>query len=191
MKINKEKMKFIGEGAEKKVYVNPNNPDSVIGVFHESMEESSEFVKARFYLTKILHLLFPENIPEIHAAASDPYVIVTDKVEDSTRSFTLAERSGKAFGDLKAKLDLVGVAFDDFAGNLKFDKNGDLFYVDSFEPWLVGKNFISKPQFNKEKMEAAIQNLDDDKKELALSYFKRLDEMYNKALSDRLGKRAK
>lgn len=191
MKINREKLKPLGDGAEKMVYENPNNPEQAIGIFHEGEPQSPELTKGRFYLTKILHLLFPKNIPDMHLAATEPNMIGVDRVEDSARSFTLAERSGQAFRDLRVNLDSAGVTFDDYSQNLKFNKKGDLFYVDSFMPWGEDEESVSEPWFDKEKLEAAIQNLDDDKKELALSYFKRLDEMYKKALSNRRGQGAK
>ena len=65
-----ETQKSLGKGGEKTVYPYPDNSQRVIGVYsskHEFLwEKSPEYNKAKFYLTKILHMLFPENIPDIH-----------------------------------------------------------------------------------------------------------------------------
>lgn len=183
MKINRENLKPLGDGAEKKVYENPNNPEQVIGIFHKSESQSVELAKGRFYLTKILHLLFPKNIPDMHLAATEPNMISADKVESGPRSFGFTERSEKSFKDLESNLNSVGVIFDDYSLNLIFDKGGDLFYVDSFFPWITEAG-RSVRQYDRQKLYSSIQNLDDDKKELGLSYLNRLEEMYEKALEN-------
>lgn len=70
--------KPIGEGKEKKVYVNPENPDRVVAEIKNPKEiefkaddpipYSPRQLKGAFYLTKIAHLLLPKNVPEIYQA---------------------------------------------------------------------------------------------------------------------------
>ncbi len=70
--------KPIGEGKEKKVYVNPENQDRVIAEIKKPKEAeykmdvpldySPRQLKGAFYLTKIAHLLLPKNVPEIYQA---------------------------------------------------------------------------------------------------------------------------
>lgn len=71
----------IGVGSEKRIYNDPINKDRVIAKFHEHIEETVNQTKARYYLTKILHLLLPKNIPDMHWTGSDPHAYAIDKVE--------------------------------------------------------------------------------------------------------------
>ena len=181
MKINPEKLKKIGAGSEKRVYENPNNPDQAIGIFHEYITESSEKIKARFYLTKISHLLFPQNIPDIHLAASDPHAIVVDRIKDKDMSGRNYGKFYAAIDEFNLKLKSVGINWiDNYYKNFIFDEQDRLFYVDSFDPWVIigetNKN-KSEPSFDKEKLESALQNLEDEKRELGLSYLKRLEDL--------------
>lgn len=181
MKIKRENLKVLGRGGEKSVYENPNNPEQAVGLFHRSKAESAERAKGRFYLTKIMHLLFPKNIPDMHLAASNPYAIIVDKIENESKAVTYEHRDTSDLRGVTRKIKEAGGSPDDNWFNFKFNKEGDINYVDSFRPWFKypGKSELQL-DFDKEKLEAAVQNLDDDKKELALSYLKRLDEMYEK-----------
>jgi hypothetical protein len=79
----------LGTGAEKTVYTDPDNEKLAKAVFHkearettsDGTEQTPEYIKARFYLTKILHLLYPKNIPDMHMSASEPNMIVVDRAE--------------------------------------------------------------------------------------------------------------
>ncbi len=71
----------IGEGRDKKVYPDAGNKDRVIAEFKEHIEETPNQIKARYYLTKILHLILPKNIPDMHMAGSEPNVYKVDKIE--------------------------------------------------------------------------------------------------------------
>ncbi len=66
------------KGLQKTIKVSPRNPDRVIGTFHGEAP-SREYVKARHYLTKILALLFKENIPQIHMSSTHPHRIEVDR----------------------------------------------------------------------------------------------------------------
>lgn len=189
MRIKRENLKPLGDGGEKRVYENPNNPEQALGLFHRSKAESVEEVKGRFYLTKILHMLLPKNIPDMHLAASHPNAIIVDKVENMNKTVTSEHRDTHDLIELSDKLKEAGIKnLDDNWFNFKFNKDGDINYVDSFRPWF---KFINpddsielRVEFDREKLEAGIQNLDDDKKELAMSYLKRLDEIYEKEVEN-------
>lgn len=189
MKINRENLKPLGGGGEKEVYENPNNPEQTLGIFHRRKAESPERAKGRFYLTKILHLLFPKNVPNMHLATSDPYAIVTDKVENENNPIPYEQRNASQVKDVSGKLKAAGLTeLDEFRANFKLDKEGNVNYVDSFRPWFKtmnpGEPGELQAGFDKEKLEAAIQNLDEDKKELAMTYLQRLNELYEKELED-------
>lgn len=187
MKINRENLKPIGKihsGAEKSVYENPNNPEQAIGIFHKREAQSTELVIGRFYLTKILHLLFPKNIPDMHLTSSDPQAIIVDKVGNDDKSVTYEHRDTSELRGVSSKIESAGIKnLDDYWFNFKFNKDGDIAYVDSFLPWRteVGR---SVREYDTERLENAIQNLDDDKRELAMTYLKRLEEAYEKALEN-------
>ncbi|MDD5050472.1 MAG: hypothetical protein PHV93_01890 [Candidatus Pacebacteria bacterium] len=72
----------IGEGYFKKVYADSENPEKRIHAEFK-MPLTNEQIKSAFYLNKIAHLLFPENIPEIHLAANergdDPFATWHDR----------------------------------------------------------------------------------------------------------------
>lgn len=81
---------MIGEGQDKRVYIDPKHEERVVARYKddelpkgygERKIDSPERIKAQYYLTKILHLLFPKNIPEMHAAYSKPHMTKTDRIE--------------------------------------------------------------------------------------------------------------
>ncbi len=82
MKFDPEKMEHFAEGAEKIVYHHPQDPEKVVAEFRSDAIEARE-MKGRFYLTKVLHALFPRNIPDISLAAkeggSNPYMVLEKK----------------------------------------------------------------------------------------------------------------
>jgi hypothetical protein len=58
-----------GEGSEKVVFVDPKNPNRVIAERKEDREkETLRQLKGRAYLTKIVHLLLPDHIPDVYQA---------------------------------------------------------------------------------------------------------------------------
>lgn len=174
MKINEENLKFLGKGIEKKVYENPHNPERAVGVFHVLRPESQETIKARFYLTKIIHLLFPKNIPDMHSVTSDPKTIEVDKIDDDgSLPAENLKRFVPNYHSLVEKLYDLGLAFDHADVNYKFDKKGDFYYVDSFLPW-HSRAPEEPPFLHIEKLKAEIEKLDPAKKELALGYLDRL-----------------
>lgn len=68
----------IGEGAQKRIFVHPDDPRKIVAVFHKNQPVYK--TKERFYVNKILNLLYPDNIPDIHLAASRPSVLVIDHI---------------------------------------------------------------------------------------------------------------
>jgi len=124
--VNKEKLgEPIGVGGEKKVYQDPEHPDRIVGVFKEDHEEeTSNQIKARFYFTKILHLLFPKNIPDMHWAGNEPNAFSSAKVEHDEnhhvlRRYSLMRENGEDFElykrnieEFKKKLDKLDEVTD-------------------------------------------------------------------------------
>lgn len=82
----------IGEGSEKRVFADPNNPDRVIARYDKNrLPESPEKIKARYYLTKLLHYLYPNNIPDIHAVHSEPRQDILQRKPHSERHTRLQQ----------------------------------------------------------------------------------------------------
>ncbi|MBI3633953.1 MAG: hypothetical protein HY226_06740 [Candidatus Vogelbacteria bacterium] len=190
IKVGKE----LGRGREKIVYADPDNKKLAKGIFHEYKTESIEKVKGRFYLTKILHMLYPKNIPGIHLSASNPHMIIVDKVDDQIANIKeqlgthvmekniakdLTEELGELIDDIsfnKRKiidgLDHLGVIIDEFPPNFAIDEKNNIKFVDSIDPWHVDANYSSN------KLKKAIENLEDAaQKKRALIYLAQLDKL--------------
>lgn len=171
MKFNPQKLEKIGSGGEKNVYVDPKKPDRVIAQFHEDSLETERAIKGRYYLSKILHILLPKNIPDINLSAkNDKKVIVTERKKLDKRHNKLAEAGvrGEGFTNIyfdsaydehetKLKLDpryqklldsmrFLDVKVDPSPFNFGYDKDDNLVYVDNtFKPWALELNHKSEP----------------------------------------------
>jgi hypothetical protein len=203
----------IGVGHEKKVYDDPHSKERVVGVYHEHLQNKTlNQVKGRYYLQKILHLLFPKNIPDIHESTQS--YVVTDKKErdidhmafqelkkaqlaanekgEDTSSlywpikekFDAIEDKGNAEANrLIGKLSQMRVVFDSSLINFSTGSDGNVTYLDTFDPWFIGiaeKHLILIPHYNKEKLLQVINTLEDPEKSQALKFFYRLNELQDK-----------
>lgn len=83
MKFNWNELKKIGEGSEKSVFIHPEKPDKVIARWDREMYEKGEKeMKGMFYLSNILHMLFPESVPAMRLALKNKEALhVSDKKE--------------------------------------------------------------------------------------------------------------
>ena len=152
--------KKIGEGDEKVVYEDPNSKEKVIAVFKERIPESPNTVKARFYFTRILHLLFPNNIPDIHWSGSNPHAYSTKRVDEdlargiknSFRLYYKTKKQKEGISELTENLHQLGMGLDIGPYNFMEDSSGQMLYVDSFWPWqeIIGKGLLEL-NFNIEK----------------------------------------
>lgn len=156
----KERALF-GVGYEKSVFEDPHHPERLIKESRRAMNESPATVKGRFYLTKLLHRLFPANVPDIHGVTSaEPQSMTVEKKvldaqhrelrmldmrlhqgslsdEERLRFFRLEKqyRNEPAFKRLAMILSGVGVRVDASGTNFGFDNRGEVVYIDSFLPW--------------------------------------------------------
>lgn len=153
--------KLFGIGRERAVFEHPHSPKRLVREVRNGVVESEKTVKGRYYLTKVLHRLFPENIPDIHAATSlEPQSITVEKVHldekhEALRTLDIADYQGTitdadhmdlvkrgfeyekhpAFKQLKLELSVLGVRIDRYATNFSLTEAGKAMYVDSFLPW--------------------------------------------------------
>ena len=170
MRFNPQKLEKIGSGSEKNVYVDPKTPDRVIAQFHEDALETKRSLKGRYYLSKILHILLPKNIPDIHSASkNDKKVIVSERKNLNKEHNKLAEAGvrGEGFPNIyfssaydehetKLKLDpryqkfldsmrFLDVKVDPSPINFGYDKGDNLIYVDNtFKPWVLQLDYRSE-----------------------------------------------
>ena len=180
----KETRKPIGKGAEKLVYLNPDNNRQVIGSYH-GKEGRVGNIKASFYLTKILHLLFPKNIPDIHQVTAIPKTITRQRIE--TDSLHKDAQRDDSFGwearvKLKGKLDQnseykrfrdtiysLGVNLDTAPLNFSLDPEDNPVYLDDFKYW---DHDVA------EKLQKAIEHkLQEPERTRALKFLERFREL--------------
>lgn len=196
--------KFLGEGNEKKVFINPEDENRVISEIKEGSEKDTpRELKGRYYLTKIIHLLLPKNIPDVHQveeSSSGKQTIDTSRISHTKEHSLLQEMrqpgSGSEEGfesakkmivddmgaemhELDLKLEQIGLGFniDPFVGNYTKDEAGNVHYLETFKPWQV--DVVNKKDlevlFNEESLRSAIEEISDPgTKEVCLQYLERL-----------------
>ncbi len=167
-KFNPEKIigEKIGEGAEKIVYRHKHDKEKVVGVFHKKYytKETVRQIKSRFYLTKLLHILYPKNFPDMHLAASDPQMVIVDYVEGKPVDF--GDR-GKIFAFNKKFSDEIRVDMDGMSGNYQKDQAGNLIYVDTLRAYEIMKIDGEKQLcelFDRSELEWMVDGLPEQKK---------------------------
>mgnify|MGYP001234669953 CR=1 FL=1 len=65
---NNPQARPIGIGVEKRIFRNELDPNKIRAEFREKLTD--EEIKGIYYFNKLLHLLFPNNIPEIYRAGN-------------------------------------------------------------------------------------------------------------------------
>lgn len=197
--------KALGVGDEKVVYEDPNNPELVVSLHKEDTgdrELSPSEMNARFYLTKIIHLLFPQSIPDIAMSASEPNLIKRKKIQfdsdhDAIRRLRLLREEGeepseeliqasKRVGEkiksdgnvlqLAKALENLGVDVDRASQNFGYDVEGNVIYIEEFNALRMAADG-PQPWFDIDKIERAIEGLDDKKREQASTYLERLKKL--------------
>ncbi|MDO8523565.1 MAG: hypothetical protein Q7S12_04810 [bacterium] len=189
----------IGSGNEKTVYPDPENKDRVFAKFHEYIKETPKQIKARYYLTKIIHFLLPKNIPDMHWVGSEPNAYQIDKVEVDERHRAIREyyempdsskteaykkavetiSLDKDIEDFQLKIDQLGIRSLDLALiNYTKDKEGNVLYLDSFYAWKFKNDGSPSLFLNFKKLEEAINSLAENDKKSAKNFLQRLRELY-------------
>jgi|SRR3989344_7289221 len=201
----------LGRGVERTVYPSIKHPDRVVGIYHEGSEETSRSMKATYYLTKIAHLLFPANIPDVQFAASDPNAVGRTRVElgeehetlkkqlDSNHSRTdeFTDQVRKAsrklsYGKSKKVTKFVrtlyeaGVNPDRSAYNFGLDEEGNIIYVEPFPAFYFNSSKRRwQLAFSPEKLKAAIAKLENgDMRGSASRHLERIFRLFAEAKDD-------
>lgn len=156
----------LGEGREKEVFVSPNDPDKVVGIMKESAE-SAEEAKAEFYLTKILHLLHPELVPDISARTTEPNAVERERVFGGESTF----RQNDA---VKDGLFALGVKLDSKPSNYIAEADKPARYVDTVKTWLRN----GERNYDPDKIREAVAALPEPDRAGALAYLARLEALH-------------
>lgn len=198
----------LGEGIERRVYPDMHHPDRVrkIALPWIEGEESIPFIKGRYYLTKILHILFPDHIPDVYASwKGKENVIIAQRIEldaihrrydellrDTNRTSRdesiLDQRANERrvwFKNEKetqawvTELKKLGINFDDNPQNFAHNiaNRNKTVYVDSFEPWIRGDLSLRK-NYHFRSLRRVIDELPSPKKEQARNYLYRLEQLF-------------
>lgn len=150
-------------------------------------ESSPNYIKAEFYLTKLAHLLFPKNIPDLVAAGKFSQIQERKTVDDDTiDKAKIIELRNNLHQTLDVKLDSNNANF--------LSHSGDVVYVDRLSPWYVYQppQDDSSPKkiwmrFSEEKIKSTIDNLPEKKlKDKAKKYLENI-KLFLQAEKQRLG----
>jgi len=167
----------LASGTEKVIYPYGYGENKVVAFMTTDWAQSyysPEQQKVNFYRRKLLHLLLPQHIPDIHLAGTAPKMLILDRVEEpptSEVSAVAAIRELFAVRRLCRKLDALGVRYQ--AGDINFmtDRTGTINYVDNVVTWNTKKPFVK----------SSIDKLEPQEKAKALRYLNRLEKLHEAA----------
>ncbi len=162
-------------------------------MYFENEEKSPNFIKAQFYLTKLIHTLFPTNVPDVYFASAKggDKITMDQRVEvvDGERT----KRKEKADPLTSKRISLVqdvfrslGLNFDPFDWNFNVDKDGNIVYMDSFRPWFdFEKSGAPILKINEESIQKLIDTLKDTRiKEECTNYLQRIKLLYQQEMEN-------
>jgi len=191
----------IGEGKDRKVFVDPKNEKRVIAeVRQEAEKETPLQLKGKFYLTKLAHLLLPNHIPDIYQAGEDkngiqttdsqriPHTAGQESIQKARRlghktteesRRVMSEEIGLESEKLNEELGRIGLGsnIDGDWENYTRGESGEVYYLESFTPWQVDhlRPNELKVLFDEEILRGAIEKLtDENAKNICLKYLERL-----------------
>lgn len=194
-------------GDEKDIYEH-HDPQKIVKVTVDDGEGKFEagnerYIKAEFYLTKILHLLFPDTIPDIHGVSFKHQATIHERKELDEAHRTLqnfyhkanlgedvetGEKEQKAFEISKQRkqtttiiqrLQNMGIVIDRAHQNFAEDKKGSVIYLDSIIPWKASHRLAPDMNFTinfnvGQLHEIITEELSEPEKTQALHYLDRL-----------------
>lgn len=171
---------LLGEGEQKKVHAGLENPDRVYGVYKPHEKESVEYIKAEYYLLKILHLLFPGNIPDAFLSTTEPRVIARERIYfgDSPEK----PQDNFQFRQFANDMLTLGIFLDPDLKNVRPDQVGNMVYFDELWPW-IGQGIGKEKGYDAERLkEYILERLTGHEQKTALSYLERLETAYRQNL---------
>lgn len=195
MTINFNKLEKLGSGREKEVYVDPDRVDGAVARFKEDARpESQRQLKGRYYLTKILHLLRPKNIPDAYMAAEkERRIMGLERKRIKPAIFLSGEEQ---FMEFTRFMWDIGIRVDSWGSNLGYDDQNNLVYIDNtFRPWDVVRGQESdrneiRYNFDEKRLLKACNSLGREEKERALNFLRRLRELAEEEFEETKNNRA-
>lgn len=177
---------YLGEGSEKTVYRHPERPERVVGIFNQGAtgerqgyETQPTFLKARFYLTKILHLIHPQNFPNIHLVTENPITVEMDYIDKRTDEDGVKRSEAEQL--LFQLHEELGLLFDGTPANFTYGPDHQLIYIDTIEPWIGNGKLMYDPL----KIQRAIESLNPAERDVALTYLSRLTQLHTKTFGNK------
>lgn len=176
---NIKKLNEIGSGAEKQVFVHPEDSNKAVAIFFQ--DRSVLEIKERFYVNKILHMLYPNIIPDIHLASTSPSVLIIDHVMGKhLKESNLIHKFFRS--SIKRRFEKIGVSIDNgIENNFMIDKAGKIFYVDGFLTFGF-KYYEYGDDSSIIRLLKEINKLEPESRSVALNYFKRIQYLNNQSL---------
>ncbi len=133
----REKQSELGSGVSKTVFVSPEREDQVRAIYHRPESQQTRTFQERYYSGKLLHMLYPDNFPDIHRSTTIPATNDVERVQPVqnegllskaihrfTDGFTRTQISRKVWKE-------TGLVLDKSKLNFIRDKSGNLVYVDT------------------------------------------------------------
>ncbi|QQR82571.1 hypothetical protein IPJ70_00440 [Candidatus Campbellbacteria bacterium] len=192
--------KPLGVGDEKETFVNPTNTKEVISVIKgKEKKDTPNKLKGTFYLTKIVHLLLPQHVPDIYQAgesidgqqtfdrervAHTPGHALLQKerllgIDSEEAGKKMIQEMGTEMSEVALELESIGLGFniDENVGNYTRSEQGDVNYLEIFAPWepKPGQPDELELLFDKEALLEAIGRVRDEKiRGVCKTHFERL-----------------
>ena len=166
-----EKGQLIGLGGEKRVFDDSKDSKKVISEYRRGeFKHNANQIKAQYYLGKILKILFPKNVPDIHAAGkAEKDTLLLEKIErDPGHKFIqetlvseaegkklpakvfehrekvgnrLEKKYGHRISKLRDKFTEAGMPVDSsHALNFSSGPDSSLVYLDNRTPWNISRH---------------------------------------------------
>lgn len=165
--------KPISKTATKETYVDPVNAQHSVAVlkekdpgFYKKREENDEkksprTLKGAFYLTKIAHLLLPQQVPDIHQAGE---TVDGQQTVDRDRNAPV-KLMRRDVGEVDSELKRIGLGsvIDPKINNYTKGEEGDILYLDEFIPWNINTTDRAlELRFDRDVLATAIEELSDE-----------------------------
>ncbi len=196
------KMPKVVGGRERTYFEDQDSKEKLVGVYKRCAKPNE--ARSRFYLTKIIHLLYPKNIPDVFLSANDPNVIIRKKEDfgwendllmryhfgkrfdaqplTAAEEKKIAEAGERLRSDeiraFRQELYALELMVDKATFNFGYDSDGNIKYGETFEAFMLDNSYFAFVRFNADKLRAVIEEkLDGDERKRALAYLERLEQI--------------
>ncbi len=197
---------LFGSGHERNVFIDPDHPERLVKEPKKEKHESPLVLRGIFHLTKILHQVLPEHVPDVHRVELPTSRITVERrhlspqaeearaaraqaqqekrkmnsKERATLFRAMAEVQAVDFSRLTQAFTGLGVSIDSGGyGNIVPDADGHMVYVDNLEPWFQQETLIRN--YNPEAIQQALANLPQREQSIVAHHLSQLEIAYEEA----------